>query len=587
MQELNPPRPYSSDAPTAAIGRHLRWQILLTLAGTLLLASLLGFSTYSLATVLVPDSGGVFREGVAGNPRYLNPLLCDASDIDLDLCRLLYRGLTTVDKQGRVVPDLAESWSIDENNVYTFKLRSDQYWHDGQPITADDVIFTLSILQDPEVFSLPDLTSLWRTVEIEKVDDFTVRFGLSQPYTPFLDYTTIGLLPRHIWQDVPAAELATKPLNATPIGSGALRVVSMAADRVRLETSPFYRGPRPYLSALELRFYPDHASLFTAFINGEIDGISQVLPQDLPIAGARDDLNLFSVVQSEYLTILFNLTNPDVAFFQEKAVRHALYYGLNRERLIDEVAGGQGVIAHSIVLPDNWAYDPSVKQYGYDPEMAQRLLNEAGWIDSDGDGVREKEGKPLRFLLYSNDDPARQALIEQIAADWKMIGVDAQPTPVTFAGLVADFLNPRRFDAALIGWEIPGDPDPYPLWHSTQAAGGGQNFSGWDNPEADALMEQGRALSDEAARRALYAQFQTIFAEEVPSLLLYHPVYTYGVSSRVHNVQIGALNQPSARFATFADWYILTRRVPANQVPLAVPPTPPGGQLLPPDDETP
>jgi peptide/nickel transport system substrate-binding protein len=201
--------------------------------------------------------------------------------------------------------------------------------------------------------------------------------------------------------------------------------------------------------------------------------------------------------------------------------------------------------------------------------------------------VREKEGKPLRFLLYSNDDPARQALIEQIAADWKMIGVDAQPTPVTFAGLVADFLNPRRFDAALIGWEIPGDPDPYPLWHSTQAAGGGQNFSGWDNPEADALMEQGRALSDEAARRALYAQFQTIFAEEVPSLLLYHPVYTYGVSSRVHNVQIGALNQPSARFATFADWYILTRRVPANQVPLAVPPTPPGGQLLPPDDETP
>lgn len=587
MQELHSPRPFAPDAPAASIGRHLRWQVLLALAGTLLLATLLGFSTYSLSTVLVPDRGGVFREGVAGNPRYLNPLLCDASDIDLDLCRLLYRGLTTIDKHGRVVPDLAEGWSIDEGNVYTFRLRPNEFWHDGQPVTADDVIFTIGILRDPEVFSLPDLTSLWRTVEVERVDDLTVRFRLSEPFTPFMDYTTIGLLPRHIWEGVPAAELATKPLNATPIGNGALRVVTMAADHVRLEPSAYYRGPRPYLSALELRFYPDHASLFTAFVDGDIDGISQVLPQDLPIAGARDDLNLFSVVQSEYLTVLFNLTNPDVAFFQEKNVRHALYYGLNRERLVDEVAGGQGVVAHSIVLPDNWAYDRAIKKYDYDPATANRLLDEAGWVDQDGDGVREKDGKPLRFLLYSNDDPARQALIEQIAKDWRVIGVDAQPTPVTFAGLVADFLNPRRFDAALIGWEIPGDPDPYPLWHSTQAAGGGQNYSGWDNQEADALMEEARALTDEAQRRELYTQFQTIFAEEVPSLLLYYPVYTYGVSSRVHNVQIGALNQPSARFATFADWYILTRRVPANQVPAAVPPTPPGGVVTPPDANVP
>jgi peptide/nickel transport system substrate-binding protein len=208
-----------------------------------------------------------------------------------------------------------------------------------------------------------------------------------------------------------------------------------------------------------------------------------------------------------------------------------------------------------------------------------QLLQAAGWVDANGDGIRDKEGRPLRFLLYSNDDPTRVALIERIAADWREIGVEAVPTPVTFAGLVADFLNPRRFDAALIGWELTGDPDPYPLWHSTQASGGGQNYSGWANVEADELMEKARAMTGEAERRALYGRFQELFAEEAPAILLYYPVYTYGVSTRVHNVQIGSLNHPPERFTTFADWYILTRRVPANQVPAAAPPTPPGGPL--------
>ncbi len=576
MQNYSSQQSYAASSPTASIGRHLRWQVVLALVGVTLLATILGYSTYSLATVLVPDSGGVFREGVAGNPKYLNPLLCDATDIDLDLCRLLYRGLTTIDKHGRVVPDLAAEWTVEDAKDYVFRLRSDQFWHDGVPVTVDDLLFTVGVLKDPDVFSLPDLTSLWRTVEVEQIDQWTVRFRLAQPYAPFLDYTSIGLLPKHIWQDVPPAELATKPLNATPIGNGPMRVAATAADHIRLEPSRFYRGPRPYLTALDLRFYPDHASLFTAFVNGEIDGISHVLPQDLGVAAQRDDLNLFSAVQSEYLSVVFNLTNPDAPFLQEKAVRQALYYGLDRERLVDEVVAGQGIVANSIVMPDNWAYNPAVKTYPYDPGRAAQLLDEAGWVDSDGDGVRDKDGVPLRFLLYANDDPTRQALIEHIAADWRGLGVDATPTPVTFAGLVADFLNPRRFDAALVGWEVAGDPDPYPLWHSTQAVGGGQNYSGWANDEADEVMEQARAIGDEGQRRALYARFQDIFAEEAPALLLYYPVYTYGVSARVHNVQIGPLNSPSERFATFGDWYILTRRVPANQAPVSAPPTPPG-----------
>ncbi|MEX1020361.1 MAG: peptide ABC transporter substrate-binding protein, partial [Litorilinea sp.] len=496
----------------------MRWQILIVLTGVLLLTTILSFSTFSVTTVLIPDSGGVYREGIAGAPRYLNPLLCDASEADLDLCNLLYRGLTTIDKNGRVIPDLAAEWTISQDNlVYTFRLQSEQYWHDGAPITAEDVLFTIGILQHPEVFSLPDLTGLWRSVEVTKIDDLTVEFRLAEPFTPFLDYTSIGLLPQHLWENEPAADLATKSLLTTPIGSGPYKVAQTASGYIRLEPSPYSTLPtRPYISAIEFIFYPDHASLFAAFVEGEIDGISTVLPQDLDEAADHPDLMLFSSVQSEYLTILFNLDNPGAPFFQEKLVRQALHYGLNRQRLIDEVLGGQGIIAHSPMPPENWANHADVKQYEYDRDQASQLLDEAGWIDTNGDGVRDKDGQDLRFLLYTNDDPTRIAISQRIAADWQGIGVDAQPTPVTFAGLVSDFLNPRRFDAALIGWELTGDPDPYPLWHSTQATGGGQNYTGWSHEEADEIMEQARAIADEPSRRFLYARFQDIFAEETP-----------------------------------------------------------------------
>lgn len=570
------PQTLTAVSPAEAIGRHLRWQILLALIGIVLLVSLLGYSTYSVTTVLVPARGGVFREGVAGNPRFLNPLLCEANAVDEDLCALLYRGLTKINKSGRVVPDLALSWTISEDKIYTFTLRQDQFWHDGRPITADDVVFTVGVLQDPDVIGLPDLTLLWRAVDVEKLDDYTVRFTLSEPYTPFLDYTAIGLLPKHIYENVPAAELAASALNANTIGSGPMAVERMSADSLRLKPHPFSKGPTPYLSALEFHFYPDHPSLMAAFIADEIDGISTILPADIPIAEQRDDLQLLSTVQAAYLSIVFNLNNPNTPFFQDKSVRQALYYAIDRDKLVEQTLAGQGVVASSLLLPENWAYDPDVRQYAYNPFQAAQLLEAAGWVDSNRDGVRDKDGRPLQFLLHTNDDGLQRALVEQIAADWQRIGVRAVPTPVSFAGLVNDLLVPRKFDAALVTWETPGDPDPYPLWHSSQAEGGGANYAGWKNEEADQIMEKARAITDQEERKALYRRFQEIFGDEVPALVLYYPVYSYGVSKRVHNVQIGSINSPAERFVDFPDWYIVTRRVPANQVPTAVPPTPPG-----------
>jgi peptide/nickel transport system substrate-binding protein len=223
---------------------------------------------------------------------------------------------------------------------------------------------------------------------------------------------------------------------------------------------------------------------------------------------------------------------------------------------VNDVLHGQGLVAHTPVLPGTWAYDPEVMQYGYDPERARQLLDEAGWVDSDGDGVRDRDGVKLAFILLGDD----QEMLDAVSGMWAQVGVQATPQAVTLTGLTSDFLVPRTFDAALVHWELAGDPDPYPLWHSTQIKDG-QNYAGWDQRAADEAIEKARAISDRAGRKEYLAEFQRIFAEEVPALLLYHPVYTYGVRDKVHNVQMAPLNSPADRFRTVADWYIVTKRI--------------------------
>ena len=553
-------------SPTPSLGRYIRWQALLAFMGIILLVLLMGVSAYNVSTVLVPARGGVFREGVAGNPQHINPLLCHIHDIDRDLCSLLFRGLTRLDQYGQVVPDLAEAWSgTPDGLAYTFRLRANQFWHDGVRVSIDDVLFTIELMQNLDLPSLPDLAELWRSVDVERVDDWTVRFLLDEPFAPFLDFTTVGLLPRHIWQNIPASQVMDSPFNLNPIGNGPMRVTRSSAEFIRLEPSPYYGEDIPFVSALEFHFYPDYPSIYAAYAAGELDGVSRILQSDILSAQERTDLQLFSAPESICIHIIFNLQNSHLPFFQDVAVRQALYYALNREQILNDIAGGHGVLASSPIPSNNWAHDQDIPSYAYDLDKAQRLLDESGWVDTDGDNIRDKDGQAMRFRLLTNDDPSRMAMLKYISADWRSIGVDAVVQSVSFAGLVTDFLTPRHFDAVLVSWNISGDPDPFPLYHSSQVNTGGQNYGGWSNGEADALMIKARSTVDREKRRALYAEFQRIFAAEVPAIPLYYPAYTYGVSERVKAVQIRSLNTPADRFVTFPDWYILTRRVPVNQ----------------------
>ena len=542
------------------MGRYLRWQAVIAILGIALLAALLRYTAYNFTSVTVPDRGGELVEGMAGNPQFLNPLLSQYNQVDGVLVNLLFNGLTRLDERGNVTPDLAETMTISPDGLtYDFKLRSGLYWHDGAPVTAADALFTAQAMQADDFPGMAWLRELWQQVEVTAPDGpegLAIRFQLKQPFAPFIDYTTIGLLPAHLWQDVPIADLMSSQYNTRPVGTGPFQLTAVSATEAELKTNPTYHGDAPFLEGVRIRFYPDHQSLLPAYERGEIDAISWLWPEDMGAIAELEDLQLFSAPVSGYTLIYLNHQNPNTPFFKDAAVRRALMYALDRQMLIDTVLKGQGMVAHSPVMPNSWAYNPDVAQYAYDPALARQILDEAGWVDSDGDGARDREGVQLAFVLLGKD----QAKLDAISAMWAEIGVQAQPQAVSLPGLTADFLAPRSFDAALVDWELSGDPDPYPLWHSTQSKNG-QNYAGWESRAADEAIERARSLPDHESRTPFYFEFQNIFAEEMPALLLYYPVYTFGVRDKVRDVQMGPLNAPGERYRSIANWYIVTKRV--------------------------
>ena len=538
----------------------IRLQVAIALLAILLLVVAMGYLAFNVSTVVVPDFGGTYVEGIAGNPQLINPILCQVNPVDQDLVALIFSGLTRANEKGEIVPDLATHWESPPDGIsYTFYLRQDVLWHDGAPFTAEDVVYTITAMQHPDFQGAPFLAELWRTVVVQQIDAYTVRFILREPLASFLDYTTIGILPAHILRSVPIAALSESKFNASPVGTGPFQVHEVSAKRMVLTANPaFYRG-RPYLDRLEFRFYPNNAAVYEARKRGEVAGIGRVLPEYLAEIRRDETLNLYSAPISGYNLVFLNL---DRGIFQDRAVRQAMMWALDRQKLVDEVLGGQGIVIHSPILPYSWAYDPNVLKYTYNPRQAVKILEEAGWFDDNRDGVRERGTLKLEFTLATNDnDPVRVRLIEAISEQLAAVGIRATPKTVGWEDLV-QMLVLGRYDAVLSGWqELPADPDPYPYWHSSQVNENGLNLANYISDEADRLLADARSTQDQETRKELYRRFQEVFAREVPSLLLYQPVYAYAVDDAIKNVQIGPLISAGDRFRTVTQWHIATQRM--------------------------
>lgn len=534
-------------------------RLAIVLVGPVFIAALLFLGLLYLTTERVPDYGGRYVEGVAGAPMAINPLLFSYNEVDKDLVYLIFSGLTRLDERGEVVPDLAERWEISGGgNTYTFYLRPEVRWHDGATFTADDVVFTIQAIQDPDFQGFPDLARLWRKVKVEKVNDLAVRLTPEAPYAPFLSYTTLGILPAHTLKGVPAKELPNNLFNVRPIGTGPFMIKEVTLERAVLEANPSYFGGFPYLSEIEFRFYPDYPTALNALKEGKVQGM--ILPPgeavpDLATWKGNKKPMVYQPPKSSFSLIFLNLQQP---LFQDKRVRQALSYGLDRSTIVRSVLGGQGVPAYSPILPWSWAFDAPPAEQRYDPEKARQLLDEAGW-KLDGGSVRKKDGQEFRFSLLTNNDERRIAVAQEVLGQFRQLGIKGELSASGTAGLLQNYLLPRRYDAVLYGWDTGYDPDLYPLWDSSQIKENGFNVSGFSQPDADKILEEARRTSDPKERKRLYGRFQTLFTQEVPSLLLYYPTYTYLVAKDVQGIRWGILFEPSSRFLTVSEWHVRTR----------------------------
>ncbi len=548
--------------------KRLRWQILVVLATVIVVAVLLLSQQPVVSTNVTQAAvGGVYTEGVAGALGRLNPLLDWNNPADRDVDRLVFSGLVKFDAHGLPQADLAAAWGTSpDGTIYNFSIRPNAVWQDGKPVTSDDVIFTIDLLKTSSLFP-QDVKDLWNQIEVKRLNDKNLKFTLPEPFAPFLDYATFGILPKHLLESTPGGQLANAPFNISPVGTGPYKFDHLLVDTghitgVVLTANDKYYGDKPFIEQVVFRYYPSAKAAYDAFQEGEVLGVSE-LPNDiLPAALADPNLSVYTSQLPQMSMVLLNLNNTEVAYLQNANVRKALLLGLNRDYIVSNVLKGQAIIADGPILPGSWAHYDGLKHVDYDPEAAVALLKGEGYvIPASGGTVRAKDNQPLNFTLIHPDDPVHAQIAQVIQQEWLQIGVQVNLQAVPYDQMIPGYLAPRTYQAALIDLNLSRtpDPDPYPFWHQSEATGG-QNYSQWDNRAASEYLEQARTESDFTSRARLYRNFQVVFQKELPALPLYYPVYNYGVDAQVRGVQVAPMYDSSDRLAFITKWYLVTRR---------------------------
>lgn len=521
-------------------------------------------------TKTIPQAGGEYVEAVIGSPRFINPILSQTNSVDGDLSRLVFSSLMLYDKDHKLIGDLAQSFEISEDQlVYTFHLRQDVKWHDGEAFNADDVVFTFSSIQDSE-FKSP-LGRRFRNVVCEKVDDFTVKFTLKESFAPFITMLTFGILPEHLWYNIPPANADLNELNKKPIGTGAWMVDSFKKDKngsiksyVLVPNKNFY-GTKPYLKKLIFKFYGDNLSALEAVKSKNADGLSY-LPRDL-----RDELKKHKNIvyheleQPQYAGIFFNQKRNSL--LQADYIRQALALAINKEKIITQVFSGDAKLLDVSILP-GISNNPDVVKYPHNPEEAVSLLEKNGWslvstttVEGLTQQFRVKKDFSLEITLTTADQPQYVAVAQIIKSNWEQIGFKVNLNIVDKTKIVADNIASRKYEALLFSQNMSSDPDPFAFWHSSQNEYPGANLAVFTNKQVDQLLEDGRKNIDLEKRTKNYWEFQKILAKELPVIFLYSSTYTYAQDKDIKGFDVSEISSYYDRFANINEWYIKTKRV--------------------------
>lgn len=522
----------------------------------------LPFTLYYHFTKEAPDYGGSFTEGIIGEPSHINSLLSQANDTDRDLVALIFSGLLKYNGDGKVVPDLAQSYEISSDGLnYTVYLKENAYWHDGQRVSADDIIFTVQTAQNSDYGSPQRIN--WQGVEVEKVNDFAVMFKLQARYAQFLNNLTAKILPKHIWQEIKPINFALSEFNLKPIGSGPYKFESLKKSKegkmqsYRLSANKKFYAGRPFIKDIEVRFYDSEEEVINSYNKNEIDSLSFVSPANIKKIKFKQRLNLRELKLPRYFAVFFN-QNKSLAL-SDKNVRLALNHATDKDKLLNQVLDGRGVVVNSPMAEGVLDIPENIKKYDYNLDSARKFIETAGW-KKDEKGIYSKKDQKLSFKITTSSWPELAEVAKMLKEQWEPLGVEISVEALPTQEL-QQTIKERNYEMLLFGAILNMDPDPFSLWHSSQKRDPGLNLTLYDNKTVDTLLEEARKTLNPLERAAKYDEFQKLVTEDVPAIFLYNPLYTHGQAKKIKGADGKLISLPSERFVNVEQWYIETKRV--------------------------
>ena len=482
-----------------------------------------------------PASGGSIFFGTIGEASNLIPYLTSDS-ASHEVADLIYTAPLRYNKDLQPEPWAAESWSMEDGGKrMRFTLRKGILWEDGQELTAEDVAFTCKLAADPATGS-PYAEDFLRIKELRVIDRYTFEVRYDQFFARAVSTWMNPILPKHILE---GQNIRSTPFARKPMGAGPYRLKSWEpGSRIVLEASPTYFAGKPRIDEVVYRIIPDNATMFMETRAGRLDVMDLSPLQYLRQTSGTEwqsRFHKFRYIASVYIFLGFNLEHP---FFKDVRVRRAISMAIDREGIIKGVLLGQGVPAFGPFKPGSWPYHPGLKPMPRNIAAARALLVEAGFADHDGDGLLDRNGQPLAFTILTNQGNEQRILAATVMqSQLREVGIDVRIRTVEWAAFIREFVNKGRFDAVLLGWTIPQDPDLFSVWHSSQTFEGGLNFTHYRNPEVDKLLEEAQSTPDQKKRAELYYRIQEIFDAEQPYCFLFVPYALPVVQRRFQGIE--------------------------------------------------
>lgn len=544
--------------------------ILVVLSFIILISGYFAINTYLSKNfkVSIPKQGGSLTEGVVGSPRFINPLLA-TSETDKDLVALIYSGLMRMDSKGNLIPDLADNIEVSEDGLqYTLHISDNAKFHDDTPVTADDVIFTVNKAKDPELKS--SKRSNWEGVLVERLDDKTVRFTLNQAYEPFLQNTTLKILPRHIWDGVTSSEFAFSIYNSNPIGTGPYKIKNITRDSIGIPKTyvlgafdKFLLG-RPYINTITFKFAKNEDELIQMYQTGKVNALHGISPEKAQKLQS-EKYKISTTPLPRIFGIFFNQDKANV--LASNPVRNALNVAAPKIDIVKNVLFGFGQTINSPIPKIFKAEHDPIENLNEEEKIlaAQKILETAGWEKNDqGIYILDSKKDSKKILSFSIATSNIKELIDAAnttAEVWKKVGAQVEVKVFDPNDFNQNVIRQRNYDAILFGLVVGKVSDLYAFWHSSQRNDPGLNISGYANIKTDNLLEKVRTLIDKNEVQSELAIFESEVKKDTPAVFLYSPQFIYTIPEKIKGNEINYLVTADERFAEVYKWYINTEQI--------------------------